>query len=59
VHVVGRRDADGIDLLVFLLEHLAPVLVDADFWKALLEVLEAAQVDVGSGDQIERRMLGE
>ena len=59
VHVIGRRDVDRIDLLVLLLQHLAPVLVDADLRKALVELLEAAQVDVGDGDQIERRVLGE
>ena len=45
--------------VVLLLEQLAPVLVDADLREALLQPLEPREVDVGDGDELERRVLGE
>ena len=40
-----------------LLEHLAPVLVDADLGEPLLQRLDAAEIDIGHGDELERRVL--
>ena len=41
------------------LEELAPVLVDASLGKLLLQRLEASEVDVGHGNELERGMRGE
>ena len=53
--MVRRRDVHRVDVLVLLLEQLAPVLIDANLWEALLQPLEPGQVDVRDGDEIERR----
>ena len=42
--------------VVFLLEQLAPVLIDADLREPLLQRLDAAEIDVGHGDELERRV---
>ena len=57
--MVGDRHADGVDVPAFLLEQLAPVLVDADLRKPPLQRFDAAQVHVGDRDQVERRVPAE
>jgi hypothetical protein len=54
VHVVRRRDVDRIDVVLFLAEHLPPVLVDAGFWKQLRDLRGPGLVDVGNRRQRER-----
>jgi hypothetical protein len=58
VHVIGRRDVHGVDVLVLLLEELAPVLVHANLRKPLLKPLEPSEIDIGHRDEIERRVFG-
>ena len=60
VHVIGHRDVHRVDVLVLLLEQLAPVLVDANLRESAAAAARiAAQIDVGDGDELERGMLGE
>ena len=53
----GDRDVHRVDVLVLLLEQLAPVLVDAHLGEALLQPLEPREIDIGDGDEIERGCL--
>jgi hypothetical protein len=59
VHVIRQRNVHRIDGLALLLQHLAPVLIDAHFGEAALQRLHAAQIDVGDRDQLERRVARE
>ena len=59
MHVVRRRHVHGVDVLVFLLEQFAPVLIDADLGEALLDPLEPPEVDIRNSHQIESRVFGE
>ena len=59
MHVIRRRNVHRVDVLVFLLEQLPPVLVDAELREALLDPLEPAEVNIRNGDEIEDRMPGE
>jgi hypothetical protein len=59
VHVVRRRDVDRIDVVLFLAEHLAPVLVNAGLWKQLLDLRGPGLVHVGDRRQRERRVARE
>ena len=51
VHVVGRADADGVEVAVLFGEHLAPVLVDARVGRTLLLLLQLGRIDFGDADQ--------
>ena len=53
MHVVGRGDVHRIETPVFLIQQLAPVLIDPDLGKLLLEFHRAAQIHVRHGDQFE------
>ena len=56
MHVIGDRDVHRVDVLLFLLEQLAPVLIDADLGESLLQRHDAAEIDIGHGDELERRV---
>ena len=56
VHVVGRADADGVDIAVLFGEHLAPVLVDAGVGRTHLELVELGGIDLGDADQFDLGM---
>ena len=51
VHVVGRRDVDGRESL-FLVEHLAPVRVDAQVRILLLQVVRLRRFDFRHGGEL-------
>ena len=57
VHVVWRSDDDRIDLLVHLVEKLAPVLKDLRAGVCLVQLLRASQVDFSDGDEARVRRL--
>ena len=52
VHVVGGGDIHRVYALAFLIEQLAPVLVDSCAGKVLLELGGAPQVHLGHGHQL-------
>jgi hypothetical protein len=52
VHVVGRGDDDGVDVVGFLVQHLAEVAVFRRVGEALVGGGRAAVVDVAQGDDI-------
>jgi hypothetical protein len=54
--MVRCGDAHRVDLPRLTLEHLAPVLIDADLWKPLLYRLEPGEVHVGHRDELKRRV---
>ena len=51
VQVVGCADHDRVDLLVFLVEKFAPVLENLRAGMGLVELLGAAEIDLGHGDE--------
>ena len=59
VHVIRRRDVDGVEVVGLLAEELAPVLVDPHVGKQLLHRLGAGQVHVGHRHQVEGPMARE
>ena len=52
VDVVGRADRDGVDVLGFLVEHLAEVLVSPRLREGLERAGRAVVVDVAQGDDV-------
>ena len=52
VHVVGRGDVDGSEAL-FLVEHLAPVGVDAQVRILLLQIVRLARFHIGDGNKLD------
>ena len=57
--MVRRADADGVQIFVFLVEHLAPVLIESGVGVSGFDALGASGVDIGGGDEIDRRMRGD
>ena len=57
VQVVGCADHDRVDLLVFLVEKFAPVLENLRAGMGLVELLGAAEIDLGHGDEGRVRRL--
>lgn len=49
VHVVGGSDEDGVEILCFFVEELAPIRVDGGLWEGLRDFIEAFGVDFGDG----------
>lgn len=59
VHVVGQRNIHGIDVFALFIEELAPILIDFDVRKALLELFGAIEIDFRNGDEFEVIEFGE
>ena len=59
VHMVGRGDVAGVEVVGLFFEELAPVLVNAHLGKAGLHVGDTTQIDIGDGDELHEGIAGD
>ena len=59
MHIVGRGDLNGVDLVTFCLEHLAPVLVGPGVGELCDSLCHACGIDVADCGDVDAGMGGE
>jgi hypothetical protein len=59
VHVVRRADADGVQILVLFVEHLAPILIVLGLGVSGLHPSGPRGVDIGGGDEVDGGVRGD
>ena len=59
MHVVGRGDLNGVDLVTFCLEHFAPVLVGPGVGEFCHSLCHACGIDVADCGDVDAGMGGE
>jgi hypothetical protein len=57
--MIGRADADGVEVAILLVEHLPPVLIERGFRVRGLDAFIARGIDIRDGDQIDRGVCGD